>query len=552
MTDALSKIRNQIMWNRLIAVVEEQGQTLMRTAFSPIVRECGDLSACVFDLKGRMMAQAVTGTPGHVNSMNNAVGHFMRHFPLQTMREGDIYMTNDPWMGTGHLNDWVLMTPCFHKGKLVATFLCTAHITDIGGLSSGADGTDVFMEGLSIPMTKLADQGKINETLVEMIKANTRLPTDNEGDLYSLIACNDIGCRRLVEMMREFSLDDLEELADAICDNSQAAVLAEIRKLPQGSWRSSMTIDGFENPVGFVAEMTVSEDGIHVDYDGTSPASRYGINVPFGYTLAYTGFGISCVVSPNIPNNGGSLAPITASAPEGCILNAVSPAPVSARHVIGQMLPDVVFGCMRQIAPDRVPAEGTSSLWTLNLKGRRAGDNAGQRIFSIKQVTTGGAGARPMKDGLSATAYPSGVMGTPIEITESEAPLIFWRKEYRPDSGGPGKYRGGHGQIIEIENREGVGFDINAAHDRIVHAPRGNAGGSDGANGYLGIAEGDAIGSKGRQPIPAGGRLVVHSPGGGGIGDPTERDPNAVAADVRDGLVSPDAAKRDYGLNVEA
>lgn len=549
MVDALTKIQNQIMWNRLIAVVEEQGQTLMRTAFSPIVRECGDLSACVFDLKGRMMAQAVTGTPGHVNSMNNAVGHFMRHFPPETMREGDIYMTNDPWMGTGHLNDWVLMTPCFRKGKLVATFLCTAHITDIGGLSSGADGTDVFMEGLYIPMTKLADQGRINETLVAMIKANTRLPTDNEGDLYSLIACNEIGCRRLLEMMDEFGLDTMEELADTICENSQEAVLAEIRKLPQGTWHSSMTIDGFESPVEFVAALTISGDGIHVDYDGSSPASRYGINVPFGYTEAYTCFGLSCIVSPNIPNNGGSLAPLSVSAPEGSILNAVYPAPVSARHVIGQMLPDVVFGCMRQVVPDRVPAEGTSSLWTINLKGQRAGDNAGSKIFSIKQVTTGGAGARPKKDGLNATAYPSGVMGTPIEITESESPFVFWRKEYRPDSGGAGKYRGGVGQIIEVENREGTSFDMNAAHDRIVHPPRGTNGGKDGANGYLGIGGGAPIGSKGRQPIPAGGRLVAHSPGGGGIGNPSDRDPEAIGADLRNGLITKEAARRDYGYD---
>lgn len=213
---ALDTIRMQVMWNRLIAVVEEQAQTLIRTAFSPIVRECGDLSAGVFDPAGRMLAQAVTGTPGHVNSMAESVNHFIRHFPLETMAEGDIYITNDPWMGTGHLNDFVLTTPCFLDGRLVALFSCTSHLTDIGGIGTGPDGTDVHMEGIYIPMLKLADRGKMDETLMAMVRANTRQPVESEGDVYSLAACNDIGCARLVEMMQEFGLDNLDAIADYI------------------------------------------------------------------------------------------------------------------------------------------------------------------------------------------------------------------------------------------------------------------------------------------------------------------------------------------------
>ena len=275
-----SLIDLQIMWHRLIAVVEEQAQVLLRTAFSPIVRECGDLSAGVFDLKGRMLAQAVTGTPGHVNSMAESVKHFIRHFPLETMKEGDAYITNDPWMGTGHLNDFVVTTPCFKDGKLVALFSCTSHLMDIGGIGFGPDATDVFMEGLYIPMLKLIDQGVVNETLMAMIRTNTRLPIDTEGDTYSLAGCNDVGCERLVEMMTEFGIDTLDELGDYICDRSREAVLAEIAKLPKGSWRNSMVVDGYDAPVTLAATLTISDDGIHVDFDGTSAASKFGINVP--------------------------------------------------------------------------------------------------------------------------------------------------------------------------------------------------------------------------------------------------------------------------------
>ena len=350
-TDALKTIRMQIMWNRLIAVVEEQAQALLRTAFSPIVREAGDLSAGVFDPRGRMLAQAVTGTPGHVNSMAESVNHFLRHFPVETMNEGDIYITNDPWMGTGHLNDFVLTTPCFHRGKLVGLFSCTSHLTDIGGIGFGPDATDVHMEGIYIPMLKLADRGVFNETLMAMVRANTRQPVESEGDVYSLAACNDVGCERLVAMMTEFDLDDLDELGEYICESSRRAVLDEIAKLPKGEYRSSMRIDGYERPMDLVAKLEIADDGITVDYDGTSPKSNHGVNVPMAYTSAYTCFGLSCIVSADVPNNWGSLAPFKVRAPEGCVLNAPYPAAVCSRHIIGQMLPDVVFGALTQAVP---------------------------------------------------------------------------------------------------------------------------------------------------------------------------------------------------------
>jgi N-methylhydantoinase B len=532
------EIELQVMWSRLIAVVEEQAQVLLRTAFSPIVREAGDLSAGIFDLSGRMLAQAVTGTPGHVNSMAEAVRHFIDRFPLETMKPGDIYITNDPWMGTGHLNDFVLTTPCFHRGKLVGLFSCTSHLMDIGGLGMGADATDVFMEGLYIPHLKLAEEGRLNETLMAMIRANTRLPVDTEGDTYSLAACNDVGCRRLVEMMDEFGLTDLDMLADHICDRSEAAVMAEVAALPHGSWSYTMTVDGFEAPVVLSATTTVSEAGVHVDFSGTGPVSAKGINVPLAYTTAYTVFGLGCAIAPRVPNNAGSLKRLTVSAPEGCILNARKPAPVSVRHIVGQMLPDMVFGCLRQVIPDRVPAEGTSCLWNINLRGPTQDAN-GNHGFSMIITSNGGTGARPEKDGLSATAFPSGVKGTPVEIAESLTPTIFWQKELRPGSGGAGRQRGGHGQMIEIGSAIDEPFEILAAFDRIDHPPRGSDGGSDGAAGEIRLASGTVMRGKGLQTIPARDRLIINTPGGGGLGNPAERSPALVAQEIADGLAEP-------------
>jgi N-methylhydantoinase B len=534
---ALSDIELQIMWNRLIAVVEEQAQTLLRTAFSPIVREAGDLSAGIFDAKGRMLAQAVTGTPGHVNSMAESVKHFIAHFGLEAMKPGDAYITNDPWMGTGHLNDFVITTPAFHKGRLVGLFSCTSHLMDIGGLGFGPDATDVFMEGLYIPFLKILDEGRVNETLMAMIRANTRLPIDTVGDVYSLTACNDVGVKRLIEMMDEFKLDSLDTLADHICDRSHAAVMAEIAKLPKGSWTNTMITDGYDAPITLTGTTTISDRGIHVDYTGTSPSVRRGINVPLAYTTAYTVFGLGCIVAARIPNNAGSLAPLTVSAPPGSILNAQKPAAVLIRHILGQMLPDVVFGCLRQAIPDRVPAEGTSCLWNINVRGAVKGGGGGNYGFTMAVTSNGGTGARPEADGLSATAYPSGVKGTPVEIAEQITPLIFWKKELRANSGGQGRTRGGLGQTIEIESGIGEPFDLLAAFDRIDYPPRGRDGGKNGEAGNVAIKGGWRLKGKGMQTVAPGERVVIDTPGGGGIGDPATRDPAQRAHDEREGLV---------------
>ena len=366
----LAQIQTQIMWNRLISVVEEQAQTLLRTAFSTTVREAGDLSAGVFDTKGRMLAQAVTGTPGHVNSMAIAVQHFLERYPNQVMREGDVYITNDPWLTCGHLHDLTVVTPVFREGEVIGSFACTAHVVDIGGRGFGPDARSVFEEGLYIPIMPLCREGRINEDLLEMVRWNVREPLQLEGDVHSLIACNRAGADRLLAMMEEFGLTDLDALGEEIIERSRAATLAAIGELPKGTYRNKLTMDGYDEPITLAAAMTVSGDGIHVDFTGTSPASNHGINVVLNYTTAYTSFGLKCIVAKDIPNNAGSLAPLTVSAPEGSILNVPRPWPVAARHVIGHMLPDLVFGCLHQAIPERVPAEGAALALDRAVAGR--------------------------------------------------------------------------------------------------------------------------------------------------------------------------------------
>ena len=535
--DDKNNIQNQVMWNRLLSVVEEQGQTLVRTAFSPIVRECGDISAGVFDLEGRMMAQAVTGTPGHVNSMAESVKHFINHFPLNTMFEGDIFITNDPWMGTGHLNDFVLTTPCFKDNKIVGLFSCTSHLTDIGGLGVGPDATDIHMEGLYIPMLKLADKGVMNKTLLKLIGQNTRQPVETEGDVYSLAACNDIGCKRLVEMMKEFKIDDLKKLSDFIYDKSLSAVENEIKKIPNGVYKNSMMIDGFEKDIKLEAKLKVSDNFISVDYTGTSDKSKFGINVPLSYTKAYTCFGLSCLVSAEIPNNAGSLKPFEIDAPIGSILNAPYPAAVCARHIIGQMLPDVVFGCLEKAIPEKVPAEGASCLWNITFRGKTDRGPNNNSLFAVTAVVNGGTGARPNKDGLSATAYPSGVRGTPVEINEAVAPLLFLKKEYNPGSGGKGKFNGGLGQVIEIKSAIDEDMDLLASFDRIKFPARGRSHGENGNAGQVSIKNKRKLNGKGTQVIKAGEILQIFTPGGGGLGDYSDRGKELIETDIENELI---------------
>ena len=544
-----ANIRYQVMWDRLTTIVEEQARTLIRTGFSVSTREAGDVSAGVFDLQGRMLAQAVTGTPGHINSMALSVGHFIEKFPIKKMKEGDVFLTNDPWKGTGHLHDIVVVTPTFKNGRVVALFACTTHVVDIGGIGMAPDGKQIYHEGLYIPLMYLFKAGQLNETLIDFVHYNCRESKQVEGDIYALANCNDVGSDRLRAMMVQYKIEDLNELAEIIIESTRNAMRAAISKLPITKTTNTMKIDGYYEEIVLKAKLSVVNDTIVIDYEGSSPISDFGINVPKCYTDAYTSFGVKCVVAPEVPNNAGSLAHIIVKAPEGCILNAPHPCAVVARSSIGHMLPDVVFGCLHKLLPGRVPAEGTSCLWNLRLGAghgittRDPNTKLENTTFTAMSFHSGGAGARPNKDGLSATPFPSGVRNVPVEVLEAITPIVIWRKELRLNSGGAGQFRGGLGQRMVVGNREKAEFAIFGTFDRVKNPARGRDGGKPGATGSLTLTSGKKLKGMGRQVIPMGEELIIEMPGGGGYGNPKSRDRKKIMEDIRAGLVSADNVK---------
>lgn len=547
---SLDIIERQLIWDRLLAIVEEQAQTLMRTAFSPVVREAGDLSAGVFNTQGEMLAQAITGTPGHVNAMARSVKNFLAEYSIEELSPGDVLLTNDPWLATGHLNDFTVVTPTFIHDRIVALFASTSHIADVGGRGFGPDANEVYEEGLRVPISKFFDQGRIDETLMRLISANVRDPVVAEGDLYSLTACNDAGSQRLIEMMGEFDLKDLDTVGVEILDASRNAMKNEIAQLPVGTYGYSMSVDGYDEPIHIQCALSIHEDRIDIDFSGSSPVSRFGINVPLPYAEAYASFGARCLIGNDIPNNEGSLSTIRVSAPVGSILNAESPCPVSARHALGQMLPDVVIGCLNAVMPDRVPSEGSSCIWNpVIMNDSGASGNFQSPHFVINPIFNGGTGARASRDGLSTTAFPSGVRTTSTEVNEVTSPLIFMRREYRQDSGGAGVFRGGLGQVIEIQHAHGAPFVISKMFDRIGHAARGRNGALDGAPGRVYVKNGDVLTGKGKEIVPAGSTLVLETPGGGGRGMPKDRDAGKKRSDVESGLVSVEASLQLYRRN---
>ena len=542
---SLQSIQFQVIWRRLISIVEEQARILMKTAFSLVVRESGDLSAALFDPQGRMLAQAITGTPGHVNSTAAAVPHFLREYPPEVLQPGDHLITNDPWIASGHLHDVTVVSPVFSNDKLIALFACTCHQLDIGGLGQGPDGKSVYEEGLYIPIMKLVKQGEVNQDLLRIIQNNVRTPYEVLGDILSYVAANETSGAKLVALVSEYGLEDLAYIGDEIIERSRAGMLDEIRKLPKGTTHNTIMLDGYDKAVEIVCALTITEDEIGIDFSGSSDASTKGINLVLNYTQAYANYGIRCVVGAHIPNNTGSLSPIKISAPEGSILNAQHPWPVCARHIIGQFLPDAVMGCLAQLVPERVPAEGASAIWGVQMRGGPEVDAACNYKRADKSVAryemlifnSGGSGARPNQDGMSATGFPSGVRAMPVEVVENTSPVVIWRKELRPDSGGAGKWRGGLGQIVELGTIDNSPFMLFAMFDRTTNPAHGRMQGGDGQCGIVRIKNGHELQAKGVQLIEPGQRLELLLPGGGGFGDQKERNRALVDQDKRAGLV---------------
>jgi N-methylhydantoinase B len=540
----LDPVELEILWSRLVTIANEQAAALQRTSFTPIVRESGDLSAAFFDARGLMLAQAVTGTPGHINSLATSMHHFLEAFPTTELGPGDVLVTNDPWMTSGQLHDLSVVTPVFNGAKLIGFFGNCCHAMDIGGRGLSADASEVFEEGLRIPMTKLYASGEPNDELFRIIRSNVRTPREVLGDVHAQVAGNRVGADRLIEYLDEFGLDDVEDLSYEILSRSEEGTRSAIEAVPDGEYRKIIQTDGLEEPITIDCTVMICGDEIHVDYSGSSSQVDRGINVVLNYTAAYTSYALKCVMYPQIPHNDGSFRPVTVRAPEGSILNARFPAAVAARHIVGHFLPHAVLGALAEVLPDRVIAEGAGNVWLNTVRG--VGENRFVTVF----FASGGMGARPTKDGLSTTSFPSGIATAPVEVIESTSPLLFRRKEFRRDSGGAGRHRGGLGQRIEVEVTSGEPFVVSSLADRMRFPAEGYAGGLPGARARF-LAGSDVVENpKMSQRLEGGSRFVLELPGGGGFHDPRSRDRAAIVRDVEEGLISPEVAFRDYGFSV--
>ncbi|MDE0603191.1 MAG: hydantoinase B/oxoprolinase family protein [bacterium] len=526
---AYDPIQLEILWQSLISVVNEQARALQRAAFSPIVREAGDLANAVFDKRGRMVAQAVTGTPGHINSLAIGAANMLDEFPPEALEPGDVLVTNDPYLTAGQLLDVTVLVPVWRAPAAggapvpIAYFGSTIHHTDVGGYGIGAGARDCFEEGLWIPICKLMKRGERNEDVWKFILSNVRQPDHMAGDLHAQMASGEVGAQRLASLCNAYDLDDIEELADEIIHRSEAATRASIAELPAGEYQADAVLDLADGSrIDIVCSLRVDPDvgEIMVDYGGTSEASPWGINVVRNYTHAYTTFTVRSVLNPEIPNNHGSLAPIKMTAPEGSIVNAVLPQPGTARHVVGMFLPNALLKALAQVKPEEAMAEGAGAVWTMQVSGNH---EDGTPFITAMFTYAGGVGARASKPGLDACSYPTGVSAVPIEVVEASAPVRFTRKALRPGSEGPGAQPGGKGQTIEFTVDTSRPWLLNAVTSRLSDPPKGIFGGGPGEAGSFQV-NGEPVTTQSRITLDPDDVVRLDLPGGGGYGAPEDPD----------------------------
>ncbi len=545
MTHTIDSITLEVLWNRLLSVVNEQQVVLMRTAFSTVVRESQDLACGVFDTRGLMIAQSLTGTPGHINAMATGVHHFLKAYPAETLALGDVLITNDPWQTAGQINDMTVLTPVFKDKHVVAYFASTCHAPDIGGRIYSAEAREVYEEGLRIPITKLFLRDEPNHELFKLIRANVRTPDETIGDLYAQVSSNAVGARELLHFMDDFGLDTIDPLADEIITRSEQAMRKAIRTLPNGRYENEAWSDGFDEPICVKVAVTIEDEDIFIDFAGSSPQSPWGINVVLNYTHAYASFAIKAAVTPDIPHNEGSFRPVHVTAPSGSILNCREPAAVASRHVIGHFLPGVIFGALAQAMPTQLIACGADPIWISVWRGAWP---LSHEPFTFSLFQCGGTGARAVKDGLNTTGFPSGVAGVPAEVVESLTPLIQNRRELRIDSGGPGTYRGGLGQWTEVAYRGNAPWAVSTMIDRTRFPATGLNGGKSGALGEFRVNGNTSPHPKALITLTPESRVQLNLPGGGGYGDPLQRPIALVHNDVVNGYISLETAERDYGV----
>ncbi|MCA9860764.1 MAG: hydantoinase B/oxoprolinase family protein [Thermomicrobiales bacterium] len=542
---SIDPISLEIQWQRLITIMDEVDAAVVRTSFSTIVGESRDFACVMLDTNGESVAQSTFSTPVFTVTLPKTAGHLLAEYPLQTLEDGDVLITNNPWMAAGHLPDVSIVTPVFRKGVVIGFIGTVAHVSDIGGRLGYYDAHDVYEEGLCIPPMKLYRAGKENSDLFRIVQNNVRVSHMVIGDFRAIVGAQWLGAKRLNEFLDDYEMDSMADLAQTIHETSEAAMRRAIAALPDGRYPYHLTADGFAGvALELNVEITIDGDEATVDFTGSSPEFEIGaINCGLNNTFADTIYPFKCSLTPLIPNNTGLFRPVNVIAPEGTVVNTRHPSPVKARSNTDVQVHHAIYAALSSALGEHVQA-GSASFWGVMANGI---DSTGQR-FNNHLLPDGGIGAMPIKDGLATTAFPHNKSITPAEVFENTAPMLMERRELLPDSGGAGKFRGGLGERVVIQSINDRPFHLTLRPDKIRFPPPGLEGGQPGAIGSFDI-DGETFDHRGPRRVLPGQRLELRLPGGGGYGDPHERDRAAVRDDIEAGYVSPDVARSVYGYS---
>ena len=536
-TGPLTAVDLSIVWARLLALVDEAGDALKRTAFSTVTRESNDFAVVLMDRAGRAVAQSSISVPSFLGVLPMLTKALLAgDFPERAWRPGDAVMTNDPWLCAGHKPDIGVVSPIFFRRQLVGFVGTIAHSPDMGGALWGAGARDLYEEGLMVPPMRLYEAGTPNQTLFDIVAANVRAPRQTLGDIRAQVAANEQAARGLSPILDEAGLGDLDGVSGQIRGASERAMRDALRDAPDGTYRYAYDADGDgrDEPVHIQIAVTIAGDAISVDYDGTSGPHTLGINAVLNYVYAYTAYPIKCAFSPGVPNNDGAFEPITVTAPRGSLLNAQPPVPLGARNITGNMLHAAVFGALVQAVPDKVQADCGAPCWSVVLNGQDARGETYVEYFFLN----GGYGARPDRDGEGVLSFPTNVANVPIEVLERSMPVLFLDKGLRPGSGGDGRYRGGLGQTTAFRWEGDGPVNLSLLTEKTQHRAAGLAGGHDGASGTARLHPERPLAPKGLTKLHPGDELHLELPGGGGFGDPADRLPDARDRDRQLGYVT--------------
>lgn len=553
MVQKFDPITLEILWRRLISIVDEADASVARTAFSSLLRDAHDYTCIFTDAKGRLLAQGTFCTPGQAGAMTLGVKKWVNMLPIEQYKPGDVFITNDPWLLAGHLNDVCVMSPMFYKDKVVGFTACVFHHSDIGGRVS-SDNHDVFEDGLLIPPVKLYDGGEVCQSVMDFIQWNVRTPEEVIGDIRSQIAANYVCTQKVVELLQDAGLDSLQDLADEIIDRTEKSMRSAIEQIPDGIYRHEGIVEGAGGRKDITIKVAAEVKGsdIFVDLDGSSPEVDWGGNVAYNFTYAYVFMAIKSMFDPEIPNNDGCFQPIHMTAPEGTVVNCKFPAAVAARLQVGHFMTELTYRALAPAAPKRILAgSGGTPAWMQVTYGRR---NNGERFHSV-MIRGGGLGASHYLDGRAMVIFPANGANTPCEIFESDTPLLMERREMLTDSGGAGKMRGGLGRdvVFRIPDDEYAPIppvSIGIQGGRFTHPAEGVFGGKPGAKSVFTV-NGVPADPSGLTLVKPGDVVVFHNPGGGGYGNPLERDMEMVEQDVINGYVSLEKAREDYGVVID-